>query len=64
LLLTGSVSVPGANTLLFTPACAWATDIRVPGSGGGLIQGLFMGIGILFAVLGVLLVAAAIAIGI
>jgi uncharacterized protein DUF3592 len=40
------------------------SDIRVPGSGGGLIQGLFMGIGILFAVLGVLLVAAAIAIGI
>jgi len=40
------------------------SDIRVPGSGGGMIQGVFLGIGILFAVLGVLLVVAAIAIGI
>jgi len=40
------------------------SDVRVPGSGGGLIQGVFLGIGILFAVLGVLLVAAAIAVGI
>ena len=40
------------------------SDVRVPGSGGGMIQGVFLGIGILFAVLGVLLVAAAIAVGI
>ena len=40
------------------------SDVRVPGSGGGLIRGVFLGIGILFAVLGLLLIAAAIAIGI
>jgi hypothetical protein len=39
------------------------TDVRVPGSGGALIQGVFLGIGILFGVLGLLMVAAAIAVG-
>ena len=38
------------------------TDVRVPGSGGGLIQAVFLGIGILFAVLGLLLVALSVAI--
>jgi hypothetical protein len=40
------------------------TDVRVPGSGGGMIQGVFLGIGILFGVLGLLLVGAALAVGI
>jgi hypothetical protein len=39
-------------------------DVRVPGSGGGMIQGVFLGIGILFGVTGLLMVAAAIAVGI
>ena len=30
-------------------------DVRVPGSGGGLIQAVFIGIGVLFALLGLLL---------
>jgi len=38
-------------------------DVRVPGSGGGLIQGVFIGIGVLFALLGLLLVALSVAIG-
>jgi hypothetical protein len=38
-------------------------DVRVPGSGGALIQGVFLGIGILLAVTGVLLVAAGVAVG-
>ena len=37
-------------------------DVRVPGSGSGLIQAVFAGIGILCAVLGMLLVALSIAI--
>jgi hypothetical protein len=39
-------------------------DVRVPGSGGAMIQGVFLGIGILFGVLGLLMVAAAVAVGI
>ena len=38
-------------------------DVRVPGSGGGLIQAVFIGIGVLFALLGLLLVALSVAIG-
>ena len=40
------------------------SDIRVPGSGGGMLQGVFLGIGILFAVLGLLLVAAGVALAV
>jgi hypothetical protein len=38
--------------------------MRVPGSGGGMLQGVFLGIGILSAVLGLLLVAAAAALAV
>ena len=38
-------------------------DVRVPGSGGGLIQAVFIGIGVLFALLGLLLMALSVAIG-
>ena len=40
------------------------SDVRVPGSGSGLITGVFVGIGALFAVAGVLVLALAIAVGI
>jgi hypothetical protein len=40
------------------------SDMRVPGSGGGMLQGVFLGIGILSAVLGLLLVAAAAALAV
>ena len=39
------------------------TDVRVPGSGGGLITGAFIGIGAFFAVAGLLVSALAIAVG-
>ena len=53
---------PG-QTLDVTYDPADPTDVRVPGSGGGLIQGVFLAIGILFGVLGLLMVAGGVAAG-